>query len=449
MFSRYFQGSLLQRHRWTIGAILAVGLALLLVSIPALRWQFTAPRLGIGLAPSDSGGARVTSVAPEGSAAKVGIRPGDRLLSVGRISVPQAEDSRSLTVFELDIVNAYREGNQADWTVIRQGTRTDLSGSLVGVSNSFLLSRVIVLGVFWAIGLFLLWARPRRKTVRHLILTIFALTASVLLLGNRGMAVSTPLGALVHQTHDIGGFLAPALVIHFGVIFPICTLSDRVRRRVLWGTYGFYFVASFLVSELLFIRAFLSPEAPYTLLPPALEAIRYGVIGQWLHIVDYLVCGFFMYLTWRRVKTPALRNQIKWVLWAVLLTGGIDLLANGVALYADGISGGDLYPYRNYLYLLIAGGLLISVFRHDLFDVDVVIRQSAIYFCTTAVLLVLFAGMQEVAEQVLNGLILAESKTASTWAAASLTALLFEPVRSRVRSKAISVLPGPDGELPA
>lgn len=91
---------------------------------------------------------------------------------------------------------------------------------------------------------------------------------------------------------------------------------------------------------------------------------------------------------------------------------------------------GDLYPYRSYLYLLIAVGLLISVFRHDLFNVDAVIRQSAIDFCTTALLLILFAGAQEGAERVLSRFIPAESKTTSTWTAVTLAAVLFEPVRS-------------------
>lgn len=445
MFSRYFSGGPFPRYQWSVAAALGLGLALLVLSIPALHWQFTTPRLGIGLEPASTEGARVTSVHLEGSATAVGIQPGDTLLSVGRFSVPQTKGEQSLTVFQLDLINGYREGETATWAVLRGGTRERLSGSFVGFPNSYLLSRVIVLGVFWAIGLFLLWARPDRKTVRYTAFTVFALTASVLYLGNRSMAVDRPLGALIHQAHDIGGFLAPALVIHFGILFPVCTLSERGRRRALWATYGFYFVATFLVSEFLFFEALLSPEEPYTLLPPVLETIHYDTVGQWLHIANYLVCGGFMYQTWRRVEEPVLRSQIKWVLWAVLLTGGTDLLANAVVFYAEGLSGGVLYPYRNYLYLLIAVGLLISVFRHDLFDVDVVIRQSAIYFCTTALLLMLFAGAQEGAEQVLSRLIPAESQVTSTWAAAALTALFFEPVRSRVRNRALEVLPGKQG----
>lgn len=443
MFSRYLRAG--HRAYWSVGIGAGLAVALLVLSVLALRWQFAVPRLGLGLEEAGAGEALVTSVHPGGSAHKAGVQVGDTLRSVGRVSLSEKDVGvERTTIFQLDVVNEHREGEEVEWEVIRDGERERLSGSLVGLPNSLIRSRAVVLGVFWLIGCVLLWARPRQRQVRHLVFTIFALTASVLFLANRRMAVDTPLGFALHQAHDIGSFFAPAMVIHFGVIFPICTFSDRVRRRVLWTTYGFYFLAVFLVGEILFFRAFFSAEAPYTLLPPALEAIHYGVIAQWLHIANYLVCGLFMYVTWRRVEDRTLQNQIKWVLWAVLLTGGIDLLANAVVLYYGGLSAGLLYPARNYLYLLIAGGLLVSVFRHDLFDVDAVIRQSVIYFSTTALLLVVFAGAQEGAERVLSRFIPAESSTTSNWAAAALTAGLFEPIRSRIKARVRTLVPGSD-----
>lgn len=199
---------------------------------------------------------------PRGSAAAAGIQPGDTLVSVGRLDAPRAEGNGNRAVaFQLDIINEYREEG-GEWVVSRGGERRILSGTFVGVPHSTVLSRMIVLGVFWALAWFLLWARGDRKTVRHLVFTIFAFTASVLFLLNRRMAVDTPLGFAVHQVHILGGFLAPALVIHFGVIFPVSTLSRRARRRVLAATYGFYFVAAYLVPQYLFLRTLGSPEAP-------------------------------------------------------------------------------------------------------------------------------------------------------------------------------------------
>lgn len=428
-----------------MAAAIAVGVGLLVLAVPALHWQFGAPRLGLSLELTGSGGAAVTAVNPRGSAAAAGIQPGDTLVSVGRLDVPVpgAEGSGNRAVaFQLDVINGYREGEEAEWVVSRGGERRVLSGTFVGIPHSTVLSRMIVLGVFWALAWFLLWARGDRKTVRHLVFTIFALTASVLFLLNRRMGVDTPLGFAVHQVHILGGFLAPALVIHFGVIFPVSTLSRRARRRVLAATYGFYFVAAYLVPQYLFLRALGSPEAPYPLLLPApLRAIRYDHIGHWIHILDFLVCGLFMLWTYRRVADETVRDRVKWVLWAVLLTAGVDVLAVAAARYTGFIGGADLYPFRNYLYLLIAAGLLIAVFRHDLFDVDAVIRGTVIYFGTVGVLFVLFAATEALVSEALKNVIPASSSAVATGSAAVLSGALFQPLRSWLQAKMLELLP--------
>jgi hypothetical protein len=254
------------------------------------------------------------------------------------------------------------------------------------------------------------------------------------------MAVNTPLGAVLHQVNRLGFFLGPALVIHFGLVFPTCTFSDRVRRRILGATYGLYFLAVFVVEEVLFVRTLLSSGPPYVQMPSVLEALHYGRIILWLQILNFLACGVLIYLNGRRADDPTLRDKSKWVLWAVLLTVGIDILAIGTALGTDWLDMQDLYPYRNYLYLLIATGLLTSIFRQDLFDVDVVIRKSALYFCSTAALLVLFTGAQELVAQGLRPFIPARSETIGTLIAAVLTTALLEPVYSKIRTKTQTLL---------
>ncbi len=420
-----------------------VAVALFALSVPAVGWQFAVPQLGLDLEPLSDTGAEVKSVEAEGSAAAAGIEPGDTLLAVGPVSVPDAGEVRDrAAVFKLDLINRYKEGEAAEWIVLRAGERQSLTATFVGSRSSNLVSRVVVFGVFWAIACFLLWARSDRKHVRHLAYTIFALTPSVLFLANRWMALDTPLGVIVYQAYLLGGFLGPALLIHFGVIFPVPTLSDRTRRRVLRGTYGLYFVASYLVGQAIFLRGLLSTDAPYALMPPVLESLQWNVIGQWLHIVDFIACGGFMLISWRRLEAERLRDQIKWVLWAVLLTGGIDLLANAVVLWADGVGGSVLYPYRNYLYLLIAAGLLVAIFRHDLFDVDRVIRGTVIYFSTTGALFALFAATEAVvSEAVQQALAGTRSGTIGTAAAAILSGAFFQPLRNWIRQRTIRVLP--------
>lgn len=443
MPSRDPENGLDRRGHVGVSAAVVAAAALLVLSVPAVQWQLGTPRLGLDLRAADAGRLVVASVEGGGSADAAGVQPGDTLLSVGRVQPPSdpAADRRRATVLQLEVLNGYREGERVGWSVIRDGDRRTLEAALVGGDDHVTVSRAVVFGVFWLIACFLLWARPERKTVRHLAYTILALTPSVLYLSNRWMALDTTLGATIYQAHALGGALGPALVIHYGVIFPVCTLSDRARRRVLAATYGFYFATSFLVSQALFVRALGSPGAPYALTPPALEALHYGRFALFTHIADYLVCGLFMFRTWRRVEAEKLKDQIKWVLWAVLLTAGIDLLASGAAVYAGGFGWGDFYPFRNYLYLLIAGGLLVAVFRHDLFDVDRVIRGTVIYFSTVSALFVLFAATEALVSEVVRETLATESSAAGTAAAAVLSGAVFQPLRAWIRARTLEVIP--------
>ena len=279
-------------RRVGVGGASVLGIVLLVLAVPALAWQFGTPRLGFELEFPAPDRAVIDTVVPGGTAAAVGVTAGDTLLSVGGLEPSERVDLRDRsTVFRMDIINEYREGERADWVVIRGDERRALTGSFQGIPDHTPRSRAIVLAVFWLIAWFLLWARSDRKSVRHLAYTIFALTASVLFVLNQRMAVDTPLGFAVQQAHILGLSLGPPLVIHFGVVFPRPSLSDRVRRAVLAATYGLYFVAVFVVHEAVFVRALLRPEAPYLMAPPVLESLHYTDINVWLHVGDYLVCG--------------------------------------------------------------------------------------------------------------------------------------------------------------
>lgn len=428
--------------RLRIGLVVLAGLAVLAVGIPGLVWQLGVPYEGVSLEWAGSGRAVVTSVDSGSTSQAAGVQPGDTLLSVGRVQIPASGAGElGLAAAQHEIVNVYREGERADWVVIRDGRRRTLSASFEGLPGSVVVSRAVVVGVFVLLGWFLLWARPDRKHVRHLVYTIFAIGASVLLLANREMAVTTPLGFAVQQARILGGFLGPALVVHFGVIFPVCALSDRVRRRVLIATYGLYFVASFLVQQAVFVRALTSPASPYMLTPPALEALHYQQIALWLHVLDYVACGGFMLWNYRRIRDEAPRDQIKWVLWAVLLTAATDTLMVGAVLYLEGFGFSSVYPFRNYLYLLIAGGLLVAIFRHDLFNVDAVIRGTVVYFGTVTALFLLFAGTEAIVSEALEDMLPTRSETVAAASAAVLSGALFQPLRAWIQKRMLGLLP--------
>lgn len=428
--------------RLQVGLAALAGVALLVLSVPGVHWQLGTPRLGVSVETPPGGEVVVTGVQAGGTAARVGVRPGDTLLAVGSVGLSgRGEGMRGPEAALHDVVNRYREGESADWVISRDGRERTLSGPFAGMPESVIVSRVVVLGVFWLLAWFLLWARPDRRNARHLVYTIFAMTASVIFLVNRRMAIDTPLGFTLVQVSNLGLFVAPALVIHFGVIFPVSTLSDRTRRWLLRGVWGLYFVVVYAVHQALFVRGLLSPDAPYMLQPSWLEALRYGQISLWLHVGDYLVCAALMLWTYTRVEADDVRDRIKWVLWAVALTAALDGLGMGAALYSGAIEFADLYPHRNYLYLLIAGGLLIAIFRHDLFDVDRVIRGTVVYFGTVGALFALFAATEALVSQALTEVLPTRSDTAGTATAAVLSGALFQPLRTWIRARMLELVP--------
>lgn len=430
-----------RRRRLTLAGIVALGALVLVLAVPGIVWQVGMPELGLSAEARASGAVVVTGVRPGGSGAEAGVRAGDVLLAVGDVVMPPATSGETgISLFARRIYNEYRAGDRVEWTVERAGERRTMVGTL-SASREHLVSNLVVFGVFWLMGWFLLWARPDVKHVRHLVLAILASTCSVALWPNSAMAVDTPLGLALNEVVALGLFLAPATIVHFGIVFPRPTLSRRVRRRVLAATYGLFFVSDFVVHQAAIVGALRSPGAPYAVVPAPVASLHYGMAEWWLHVLDFGAAGAFMLWNYLHLEEDRLRSQVKWVLLGLLLTAGIDALAVGVALYSDVLTTADLFPFRTYLYLLIPAGLLIGVFRHDLFDVDRLLRGSAVYFATAATLFVLFAVTEGLVSNAVQRVLPAGSGTVGTASAAVLAAALFQPLRKWIRRAVFRFLP--------
>ena len=87
-----------------------VGAGLLILAVPALIWQLQAPYPGFTLRSSADDRAVVKTVEAGGTAASLGVEPGDTLVSVGgmRPSEELPVDDRG-PVFRLDLTNRFRE----------------------------------------------------------------------------------------------------------------------------------------------------------------------------------------------------------------------------------------------------------------------------------------------------------------------------------------------------
>jgi hypothetical protein len=197
---------------------------------------------------------------------------------------------------------------------------------------------------------------------------------------------------------------------------------------VLGLAYGIPFVL-FLAEEAMHVRGILDPMVPYPYPFQLLQQLHYRDLRFWVFTGSFVACGALLLRTWVTVKDREVRGRIKWVVWSIGLAAAIDALSMGVAYVVLGsYSAVRFEAFRNALYLLPAAGIAIAVFRHDLFDVDRVIRRTVVDVGSMAVLFVLFATVESVASELLEEAIPSAGLVAGV-SAGVLAAVLFTPVR--------------------
>lgn len=410
-------------------AAAATALFVLGLAVPVTAWRLSRPFPGVSYGVEAPGApVRVSEVLAGGAAEAVGVEVGDELVAIGDVAVRAEYDNRVLWGAFFDVLNRYRAGDTVTWTVRRDGEPLALTGAMVGDGPGILVSQLVVFGAFWVLAFFLLWARREVKAVRVLVWAVLAVTTGQYLRYAHALPLDTGLGIVVGQVSALARFAGPALVVHFGLVFPVETFGRRGRRAVLalaWGVPLLLLVA----EEAEYIRGMLDPAVPYPYPMDALLRIRFRDIRFWVFLGSFVACGGLLLRTWLKVRDPGVRDRIKWVVWGVGLAAAIDALAMGV-LYV--VTGG--YPalrveaFRNLLYLLPAAGIAIAVFRHDLFDIDRVIRNTVVNVGSMALLFLLFATVESAVSELLEDAIPSAGLVASI-SAGVLAAGLFTPVR--------------------
>lgn len=150
---------------------------------------------------------------------------------------------------------------------------------------------------------------------------------------------------------------------------------------------------------------------------------------------------------YRRISSPAQRQQTKWVVLglAIALVGAFVHILLG---YASRL---ELVPWLmqsgRYLYLYLGFGLPVKVFallvvpltigvsilRYRLWDIDFVINRSLVYGTLTAFLVVLFAGSLFVVSQVFQALTGGQQSAIAIAASGVAFGILFQPTRHRLQ----------------
>jgi len=408
---------------WTLG----VALIVLAITFGFAIYRFIIPSDGAWLVSTDLVWTREGVVVEVMTDRPDGLRSGDVVTGIEGVNL------RECVSWLFEARNdrpTWRVGETLGYSVVRDGSRLTVPVTLEpyplldrikdywGVILFTLVTQLIALYVFLrrsgdqAARLLFLWA----VCTCHVYVWSFGLQASDLLWASGFWLYSL----IVHLVW----LLYWCLALNFALVFPqrniVLKQYPRLTLSIIYGLPSIIFAVYLIYTRL---RS---------------ESLMEWV-GGWM-IGGYLVAAVSLVLmvginiwTYRFTRDPVDRKKIRWVVYATFLSGGGSLilwilppLFLGRALIGINELGLLLLPFP------IA--LAIAILRHQLFDIDFIIKKTMVYGSLTltlaAIYLVSVVVLQEVFRR-LTGQIRSPLVTViSTLAIAS----LFNPLRKRIQS---------------
>ena len=318
-------------------------------------------------------------------------------------------------------------GDQVSYTVLRDGTQLELTVTLDrlpwqailkehwGVILAFLLIQAMAVFVYLqraddpAGRALLLWAFSGSHTYTW----AFALQAGDIVGGY---------GFWLYRLAATGVWLIYwAAAVNLGLVFPGPLFSGR--------RYRLFTALAYLLTFLIFILyvAWRWPSAANLLDWWKSWSGGEFVVAVWVLPV-FIALIAYQYLS---SPSPVEKLKVRWVVFGGLTTGLLTFTLYflayqviGQPLLSPNVLGLITFPFPL--------SLAIAIWRHQLFDIDLVIRRTLVYTVLTALLALLYISLVLLLEGILRSLVGAGSQIATVISTLTIAAL-FTPLRRRVQ----------------
>ncbi len=369
-----------------------------------------------GVAWTDSpSGVEAWKVAVDSPAAAAGIRPGDVLLTINDVPVPSAANvARRL----------YRAGlwTQLRYKLSRNGeefkTRFITTPAQKRLNVENYLRFVGLLYLF--IGLFIFIRRWNAPRAVHFY--VFCLVSFILY----SFQYSGKLDAFdleVYWSSVIARLLAPALLLHFALVFPERAESSRNSLLKLAAVYTpplFLLLVHILaaVNALGFV--------PTTRSRVALDQLELGFLG-----FCFLCAGIVFYLSFRRSRSGVLRQQLKWLTGGTL-AGSLPFSLLYVLPFAFDAATKSWMQFTALSLVLIPLCFGYAIIRYRLMDVDIIFKRGLAYTAATAAVAAIYFALVALIAQIFP---LQSSGPVTGMIAIVVAAFLFQPFREGIQAR--------------
>ena len=322
-------------------------------------------------------GGRVVAVrvTPEGPAHKAGIRENDLLETIQGAAITTTEDVPKRLAY-------YGAWAKALYVVRRAGV-ADVRATVIigeaprGVAYAY---QYLVGACYLLIGLFIYFRRGSANKARHFYM--FCLASFAFCCFHFTGKLNT-FDQVMYWGNVLAGWLAPALFLHFALIFP----EPRPWYKRSLG------LAVYLPGILFTLFAVgLGMGVIATDWPPM--DVRDMLDRSWMALLTstYVASGIVLQASYLHAEDTVVRQQLKWLRNGILF----GFAPFGLLYAIPYVLGLQFSPYLNYVVVtlpLIPLTIAYSIVRYRLMDVDVIFRRGFAYTLATLVILTAFYAL--------------------------------------------------------
>src|SRR5215468_5758266 len=369
-----------------------------------------------GVAWSDSpSGIEAWRIVPDSPASTAGIHPGDILLAINDVQVPKASHV-ARRLFRAGLWTQLRYKLSRNGIEFETRLITTPPHKPITVENYL---RVVGL-LYLFIGLFIFIRRWNAPRAIHFY--IFCLVSFILY----SFQYSGKLDAFdleVYWSSVIARLLAPALLLHFALVFPERSESPQKSLAKFAAVYA-PALALLLVHVLAAMNAL--GFVPTTRSRMTLDQIELSFLGAY-----FLIAGLVFHLSYRRSRSGILRQQLKWLTGGTL-AGSLPFAVFYILPYVLNAKTEPWMQFSALSLVLIPLCFGYAIIRYRLMDVDIIFKRGLAHTAATAAVAAVFFSLVGLSGDIFHT---STNDRLVVVLAITIASFLFQPVREWIQRR--------------
>jgi two-component system NtrC family sensor kinase len=378
------------------------------------RGFFESPDDGVAWSDSEHG-VRAWKVTPNSPAAIAGIREGDQLIAFDDVAMTRAAQVTN---------RLWRSGiwTQVRYKLSRNGEEFETRLVTVPAPKPAAVENYLrVVGLLYLfIGLFIFVKRWNAPRAVHFY--VFCLVSFILY----SFHFSTKLDTFdweVYWSNVVAHLLAPALLLHFALVFPERTEGATRSFAKLSVVYGLPIVLLFVhVCTALKVFGFV----PWIGALVQLEKLELSFLGA-----CFLVTGIVFYVSFRRAPSGVLRQQLKWLTGGTL-AGSLPFTLLYILPFVFDAAMRPWMQFSSVSLVLIPLCFGYAIIRYRLMDVDIIFKRGLAYTAATAAVAAVYFALVAVIAEISHT---TTSGPMGGMIAIVVAAFLFQPFREWIQAR--------------